>query len=344
MQSIAKASGATLGYIVGNLPGAYYGYQFGKYISMAPIKRKYTGRNRMNNKRRNYGVASRIRGSRTNYNVTTTQKDFSTQYKKKTMPRRKKRQWKKFIQKVKAVNREELGAKTVLFNEGVTTTTTSVTQGSLAMHLYGVKGFGSINDGIGGGDLCRIFANEPSVQQGVGPLNPLIGKLLFRSAVLDVTLHNTGNVDLEVDIYYGYHRKDVISASFVADDLKGTSLELPINGGVPNTTLDLGTRGVTVFDLPTGLSQSGFHVLKKQKMFLKSTQSSFLQYRDPRNHSLEWNRLKQCGYGGRKLTYTILVVYKTVTGVTDIGQLSFGATRKYCYCEDANTKDMSAQL
>lgn len=338
-RKIAQASGATLGYIVGNLPGAYIGY---KAASMAPIYRKRRGSygGRMSKRRKPMGL-SNFKAKRSNYNVTTTQKDFSTQYRKKSMPRRKKMAWKKFINKVKAATRKDLGLKTVVYNSTAVNSIGPTQQAATALHLYGVRG-ADTQYSQGAADLVRLFANDPSVQQGIGPSNPLIGKLLFGSATLDVTLHNTGASDLEVDIYYGYHTKDVISTQFVVDDLFGSSLELPINGGTPNTTLDIAQRGVTVFDLPTGLSQSGFHVVKKQKMFMKQTQTSFIQYRDARNHNVEWNRVKQCGYGGRKLTYTVLIVFKTVTGVTENGELSFGVTRKYSYCEDANTKDMSA--
>jgi len=341
-RTVAKVSGATLGYIVGNIPGAYYGYKLG---GMAPMYRKrksnFGGRKSYKKPKGNWKVSGS--SSRRKSNIVTTQKDYGTQYVKKRMPRYKKRAWKKFTNKVKAVNRKELGLKTVVYNESVTCfTDASIAQNAVAIHLFGVRGAGASNNRIGGNDLVRLFANDPSVAQGAGPSNPSIGKFLFSSAVLDVTLHNTGDTDMELDLYYGYHRKDVISGNMVGDDFLATSLELPINGGVPNTTLDIQQRGVTPFDLSTGLSQSGYHILKKQKMFLRSSQTSFFQYRDSKNHTLEWNRLKQCGYASKGLTYSIMAVFKPVTGSGTNSTLAIGATRKYSYCEQASTKDLSA--
>ena len=213
-------------------------------------------------------------------------------------------------------------------------------QQATGIHLYGVRGGLSGGNGIGMQDVIRLFSNDPDVVQGVGPNNPLIGKLLFNSAVLDMTLHNTGPVDLEIDLYYGYHRKDVISGQMVSDDFVSPALESPINTG--NTTVDIFQRGATPFDCSTGLSQSGFHILRKQKMFLKSSQTSFLQYRDAKNHTIEWNRVKQCGYGARKLTYTVLIVFKCVAGSSENGQLTYGVTRKYAYNADAENVDCTA--
>lgn len=339
METIGSASAATLGYIVGNLPGAYYGY---KAYKMAPIR--YGKRRRsstMSSRKKFRGLPKfRVSGKRSNYNVTTTQKDYSTQYRKKNMPRYKKKAWKTFNNKVKSVIRGELGLKTVVFNSVQTCSSAVADQNAIAMHLYGISGSADNPNRIGALDVRKIFSNDPNVYQGIGPLNPEIGKLLFESAVLDVTLTNTGESVLEVDIYYGYHRKDCDSTDMVGGDLVDPTLELPINGG--NTTLDIQKRGVTVFDLPTGLSQSGYHVLKKQKMLLRQTQSAFLQYRDPRNHTVEWNRIKQVGYAARKLTYTVLVVFKAVAGSTDAAVLSIGATRKFSYNANVKTTDESA--
>lgn len=320
-----------------SLGGAYIGHQA---ASMAGYyrKRRRAGSYR-GNKRRNTMVANKIRG-RGGYSTVTTQKDFALQYRRKNQPKGKKIRWKKFSNKVKAVIRKELGNKTVLYNDSYNLAVAPAAQQATGLHLYGVRGGASGGNGIGMQDLVRLFGNDPDVVQGAGGNNPYVGKLLFNSAVLDVTLHNTGIVDLEVDIYYGYHRKDVISGQMVSDDFVAPVLEVPIKAG--NVTIDILQRGATPFDCSTGLSQSGFHILRKQKMFIKYGQTAFLQYRDPRNHTVEWNMIKQCGYGAKKLTYTVLVVFKCVAGSTDNGELTYGVTRKYSYNVNEDNVDQSA--
>lgn len=331
---VSKASGATLGYIVGNLPGAYIGYKMApmnyrkrkatRYMSKKPYKKsRFTFKNKKQD------------------NVTTTQKDYATQYRKKNMPRRKKVQWKKFSAKVKAVNLKMKGLKTVLFNEA-TTSVTTFPQNFIGIHLYGSRGTAApAANTIGAGDLARIFANDPTVIQSTGPLNPKIGKLIFGSAVLDITLRNVGDVDSEVDVYFCYHRKDVVSANVDANFGTGSgSLQQPIATG--NTTLDLYQRGVTPFDCSTSLSESGLNIMKKQKFFLRQGQTTFIQHRDASNHVVEWNKIKQTGYAIRKLTYTVLIVHKPVTGSAFASNMAIGVTRKYSYIEDVNGIDASA--
>ncbi len=236
--------------------------------------------------------------------------------------------------------RQQLVRKVVrLFNEGQLITSVPTAQNATALHLYGVKGSAPSVSSFGSNDLLRVFSNDPSVIQNIGPSNPKIGKILFASAVLDFTLSNVGNQDLEVDIYYGYHRKDATSSTMVGDFDNG-ALESPIQSG--NTTLDIKQRGVTYFDLSTGLSTSGYHVVKKQKMFIRVGQSSFIQYRDPRNHSIEWNKIATTGYGAAKLTYTVSIVMKTVTGGGELGQLAIGCTRKYSYTISEENVDVTA--
>lgn len=332
-QRLAQASGATLGYIVNNIPGAVTGYQ----LADMAYRARYRGRrSRRYSKKRMYKKSSGIS------NTVTAQRDFNTQYKKRRMGRGKKIRWKKFVNKVQAVLNKDLGLKSVVFNDNLTANTSSTTdQQCLSFSLYGNRGTSAGNT-LGANDLVRMFSNEPLVSQGIGPLNPKIGKLLFGSAVLDMTINNIGQNAAEVDIYFGYHTKDVTSYNIV-EDFKDITLEQPINSTIPNVTLDILQRGVTPFDLPTGLSQSGFHILKKQKLLIQPGQQSFIQHRDPRNHMVEWTRCKLTGYAIKKLTFTVLLVFKPVVGFSEgNARLAVGCTRKYSYTANENITDESA--
>lgn len=347
METFGAASGATLGYILNNLPGAYIGYKTGKYFgrrrknSMAPFKRRRMQQGGAQ-KRRRTGQKSNYR--RPSNNVTTIQYDVTSQYRKKRMPRRKKRQWIKFVKKVGAVNRLESGLKTVVFNNSETSSYAATAQGMIGIHLYGVRGAGDSSSGIGRNDLNRIFSNDPSILQAPPPVvfTPRIGKLVFTSAVLDVTLRNIGDFDSEIDIYYGYHMKNDTGTNLLDAFGGGGATDLPISTG--DTPLGILQRGVTPFDLSAALSQSGFHIIRKQKMILVPGKSAFIQHRDPKNHILEWNKLNQAGYAQKKLTYSVMIVHKTTTGTGSVAlsNIAYGVTRKYSYQEIAENKDSSA--
>lgn len=370
MQSIGAASAATLGYIVGNLPGAYYGYTAYNNI-MPPItrRRNQAGRRILSAMRgwraRGYpggstdqlvGQLAGMRRSarRRSNNVVTQQKDFASQYRKRRMPRRKRKIWKKFVKKVTAVELSNAATKTVVFNHRMVQSSTPGNQAFLSFCLYGVNGSPDGNNQIGYQDMFKLFDNEPGIkQQAVGSPAanyPASGKLHFNTGVLDFTLRNLGEVDAEVDIYYGYHVKNVNNINLltqVADSLRQHFISTtsdPIVSG--NTSLGLGLRGVTPFDCSSVLSESGFHILKKQKFNMEPNKSVFIQHRDANNHQLDQDDLSTIGYAKRKLTYEVLIVHKpSVTSVDNaVSTIGVGVTRKYGYSILAATNQPSSAL
>lgn len=359
MQNIAALSGATLGYIVGNLPGSYIGYKLGK---MAPIRRarsRYssapypTPRSARYRKTLSYGSRSTVSGSRMGSmysalsggsalnSVVTRQHDFQGQYKYKKMPRYKKRRWRRFVKKVAAVQLKQAGLKTVLFNSRDTYTNTAGTQNSFCLALYGLSGTID-NSGawpvLGMNDMYRIFKNDPDIiQTGAAPGNvPKSGKLQFGSGVLDFTIRNLSDtIEAELDIYYGWFKKDDDPADVKNNTnpiykYQTAAVDLVAGG---NSQINLGVRGATLFDKPSGLSQTGYHITKKTKMLLAPGQSTFLQHRDPKNHMLDWVNIQDRGYAKRGLTFGAWVVFKpSVTASDDaVVTLGVGCTRKYSY-------------
>lgn len=357
MQSIAAASGATLGYIVGNLPGAYLGYKLGK---MAPIrtprKRRFfspyptptSGRKKLS-----YGSRTTYSGSRMGSmysalsggsalnSVVTRQHDFQGQYRYKKMPRYKKRRWRRFVKKVAAVQLKQAGLKTVLFNSRDTYSNSAGTQNSFCLALYGLSGTID-NSGawpvLGMNDMYRIFKNDPDIVQiGAAPGNvPKSGKLQFGSGVLDFTIRNLSDtIEAELDIYFGWFKKDDDPADAKNNTnpiykYQTAAVDLVAGG---NSQINLGVRGATLFDKPSGLSQTGYHITKKTKMLLAPGQSTFLQHRDPKNHMLDWVNIQDRGYAKRGLTFGAWIVFKpSVTASDDaVVTLGVGCTRKYSY-------------
>lgn len=354
MQSLARASGATLGYIIDNLRGAHIGYRLG---GMAPIYRRKRKSSSTYNilrsmKRRRYSGSSQgryVKKRLGSNNVVTRQYDVTTQYKKSYMPRRRKRAWKKFVKKVTAVQIKNAGLKTVLFNDRLVNSNTSGFQGVIWLGLYGNNGTpDNATALIGWKDLNRIYMNDPDIVKQGSPPNeiPISGKLAFGSAVIDITLRNLSELDAEVDIYYCVFRKNQDSIAPADDNPNYYFGNQPVLINPVNTTLNLGERGATMFDMSHSLSRLGIKILKKQKMVLEPGKSTFIQHRDPMNHVIDAADIVQVGFGLAKLTYGVCVVHKpSVTNVDNaISTIAAGVTRKYSYAALEDNSDACAKL
>lgn len=331
------------------------------------VKRRYSGAGSSSKRRRVMGLpvfrqaaglamragASYIRKKFTKPrdNVTTGQFDYRTQYVKKKMPYRKKKRWVRQVKINRALDLKNQGLKTVVFNDSILRTTAG-TQGQNLLNfcLYGVKGNAdSPFVRAGYRDLYRIFKNEPSISKStVG--EPKGGKIFFGSAILDVTLRNTGGVDVEVDVYYGYHYKNPSGqVGDLVDGYLDDSAPLIAPG---NTIMTITNRGVTPFDLTEQTANQRFTIRKKQKFYLPVGKSVFIQHRDAKNRIMDWENLAEypenttgyAQYAKPWTTYDVLVVFKKVvgTGDADAYQLTAGVTRKYSYSILSQNTDAQA--
>lgn len=284
-------------------------------------------------------------------NVTTGQFDYRTQYVKKRMPYKKKRRWVRQVKINQALDLKSAGLKTVLYNSTITRNVAgNIGQECINFCLYGIKGLDDTATlRAGYRDVYRIFKNEPTIQKYVSG-EPKGGKIHFQSAVLDVTLRNTGSIDVEVDVYFGYHYKnpsgqngDLYSGYF--DDSAP-----PIAAG--NTNVTINSRGATPFDLTEQTAIQRFTVKKKQKFYLPVGKSVFIQHRDPKNRTVDWEAIQDFPenstsfsiYAKPWMTYDCLVVYKKVVGTAEgLGyEVSAGVTRKYSYSILSGNTDAQA--
>jgi len=349
---VSKASGATLGYIAANLPGAYIGYK------MAPVRRRRMSTlaimRSMKRKARSYPQSQGryVKKRRQTNNITTKQYDVTTQYSKKRMPYKKRKSWAKFSRRVTAVGLKNASLKTVIFNDKIVSTSNPNYQQVFAFPLYGVNGTNVTNSTLGYNDLFKIFQNEPAVTK-LSPSNaPANGCLNFGSAVLDVTLRNLSEIDAEVDVYYGYHWKDTsLKNPANGNDTRNLIEDLNVGGqnqpiAVGNTTLNLGERGCTPFDISYGIAASGFKVLKKQKLLMEPGKSVFIQHRDPGNRRVDWININKGGYAKKRLTYEVLVIHKPAVTNNDsaVSVIAAGVTRKYGYTIMDWNQDENAKL
>lgn len=306
---------------------------------------------------------SRPRSS-TGGGVLTVQHDYKRTYTKKRMPRRKRQAWKKFTKKVQAVNLKDRGLITVLYNKRVLDTGPAGGQAIVACHLYGFNGQPDTAE-AGNSDLVTIVNNNVMLR-GQEYLNNATGtapnlqlrdyntknpteKIMFESAVLDMTVYNPGTSTLEVDIYtIRYNKFNItdepeIRGSFTTGDEADIGVVQfgdALANVFPNITLR--NRGATPFEMGTVLSRHGIKILGKEKLYISGQQAVNKQFRDSKNRYFDPRGLNQTeGFNSAKsittykykdYTKTYLVVAKNVDpDVALTPSVQVGVTRTYKY-------------
>lgn len=245
------------------------------------------------------------------------------------MPWRKKRSWKRFIRKVNAVTHKSLGTVSVVFNDTILENLTQSFQGWTSCCLYGLRGKNGspvVNTPNGYSDMFRIMNSDASI--------PTTGKIMLKSAVLDTTYTNTGTQPVELDLYEVWYQKDrhaYYDFDSAQSDAEAATPELP--GAL---TLNMNSKGATLFDFPQTISNLGMKIMKKTKYFLSPAQSCTYQIRDARNHVLEKMPLIDDSYPNsfawRKVSKGIIAIAKLTPSISETtGAITAGYTRKYSY-------------
>jgi hypothetical protein len=275
----------------------------------------------------------------------TSQYDKVTQYSKKRMPRRKRVAWKKFVNKVQAVNSKSLGTRTVVFNDTIITSAPTTAQGFCAATLYGFCG---VEDGRNSGfrDIYRICNRDNDIMTS-GSDGGNASKIVFGSGVIDFTMRNTSLNAMEVDLYeINVNTDSTKEPNFLQSEVEAAALTLPIPGGAGG--IGLAQRGVTIFDIPNLISQDKLKIYKKKKFFLPPGNTATHQHRDPRNHYFNATDINindqgnQSSYARRKMTQMFVFVTKSVVGATGDHQLDVGVTRKYTYYINQSAKALDS--
>lgn len=279
-------------------------------------------------------------GSRTNVRrrrrrggvLTTNQYDKKVQYVKKRMPYRKRKRWVKFTKKVRAVLEKTLGTNTQILNSTLASTIAagSDNQNWMVLHLYGRNGNSTPNVELGCNDLNYMISNDTRIGSNI----------IFKSAVLDATLVNSGSIGLEVDVYQIMYRDETKYLNFggiLATALGGTGVI-----GTSGTNINLSTRGATLFDLPVLIKMGKITILKKTKIFLPAGNTSTFQMRDAKQYKIDkTNTVSDSdGYLMNPLTQSVVIVYKKLAGQSaTAAALTVGCTRKYSYCINEDDSD-----
>lgn len=259
--------------------------------------------------------------------------------------RRKRASFSRFKKKVKAVLCKELGSRTVVFNHPITTNQTDTTKnGMYTAALYGCNS--NVDTELS--DLLDIATSE-NLNSGAQKT----GKMIFRSAVLDITFQNTSfygtptaipGGTVEVDVYEMVARRQFVNAAgtglanmqAVFDAGQANCLAV---GGAPLTTLlTIESIGVTPWDIPQALSEFGIKILSKRKYVLSQGQCATYQVRDHKIRTIDRQRINDSSNSGFNLpgwTRIVYFLYKLTPGdrlqTSAVAQLDIGTTRKYLY-------------
>lgn len=316
---------------------------------------------------RSFNVARR-RNRRISGQGVTSQHDRRHIYSKRRQPRFKRRRWGRFVKKVNAVSEKTLGSRTVVLNKLYTFANQDASLQLLGVaYLYSQKGTTTFQNG---GDLNLVGALEntadPTAAAGISTYDST--KLLFQSAVLDLTIRNASTridtgpttvsaseAKLEVDIYECSVARPTEETgatyntflSLLQDNVTGIA---PI-GGV-GTELSYLQRGVTPFDTTYSLSRWGIKIWKKTKFFIPNNDTITYQVRDPRRRIVTRDDcVNQDGFNRPGWTRVIFIVGKLVAGLqvgATVGTyqeiINVGATRKYMYKMEGANDDRGSYI
>lgn len=270
-------------------------------------------------------------GSSTKTNYTTPQHDAKRQYKFKRSSKKRRVRWAKFVKKVQAATISEQGHTTIVRNSSLPVLFTSPTrQGWLSCMMYGERGTGTSYE-IGNFDIYEIIAADNRLDFQTAK------KVKFLNCVLDVTIANVGVPAAEIDCYevryYGSTQQSV-QQCLQRDENQVPETVANVSPAL-NEPMDIGDRGVTLFDLPEFIRSAKCKIFKKTKFFLKGGDAITMQMRDPKQHI--YNTAEQAPYTtnqnkfATKFTKGYFFVVKTVVGGDTSPAVTIAATRSYKY-------------
>lgn len=288
-------------------------------------------------------------------------------YRRTRMPKKKRRRWRRFVQKVNAVDERDLGSRTVLFNTQISAYNSSATagnrdQGALTLGLYTIGGQSATRVDLQ--DLRRImtFENTANPTAALGSTVYDTTKYLFQSGVVDITIRNgsvrstvagsysTLDGDIECDMYeISLSRSDTYRFDQAAGTLNQwndlsevlNANDVPEIGGA-GLGMSISDRGASPWEFPQQIGQTRMKIWKKTKFFIPNGRTITYQMRDPKRHVIVAQDTSQLFSINRPgLTRFVYLVWKLVPGLIQGGpapavgeydaRLEVGCTRKYMY-------------
>lgn len=287
-----------------------------------------------------------------------TNADMRSIYRRKRMPRKKRKRWVRFVRKVHAVADKELGTRTVLFNDQITQrNTNSSNQSTLSLALYSFANTtGYLNDLYQIGQL----ENEGDPSAADGATINRNSKVMFQSAIMDITIRNISDkltsVDpgnpilntysaapeaaIELDIYEVMVNRELTDVSLTFRNLSQVFnvADDPEIGGTGNG-IYIESRGASPFEFGAQMGRRKVKILKKTKFFIPNGQTITWQVRDPKRRTIQYGDLeREESYNRPGWTKHFFLIYKLVPGLSQgntLGDIrpsiAVGCTRKYAY-------------
>jgi len=279
-------------------------------------------------------------------NYVTQQHDARRVYRKKNMPRRQKKRWLAFKRKVKAVDKDHMGTNVAVMNDSDVLIATNGSQVVGSVCLYGLTGQSGFPNGVGAlmgqNDLARIRTQTPLTDAD---------KIEFRSGVLDITARNTGEDQIECDVYEYSWKKFENSGS--ASGALNNGFVAANQLGANKVFVD--TRGSTPFQCPEGMSY--LKIWKKTKFFVPVDGTFTYQMRNPKNWVWDAGDVTRAGDGTseqHRRCRGLLIYVKGVPvqpsapedppPVWPIARLTVGCTRTYTWKQEGEKDNASGVM
>lgn len=307
---------------------------------------------------RSYTMTRRRKTTSSGMGVTT-QHDSRLIYRKKRMPSYKRRSLRAFSNKVNWAQEKDLGTQQYVINQLSTfNNTTSGNQVTADLSLYAFQSTNNRHNDLR--DLSAFIAGAVTTP-GTGLAVDPSSKIIFQSAILDVTIRNGStfngtsgsNARLEVDVYemtFGTELAEngsFFPALIANDGLFAQNPTQTYSIGGAGTEISREKRGVTPFDLSYVLSRFKGKIYKKTKYQLSSGEQVTYQMRDPKRRVCTLREL-QTQNGNNKPGWTkwLYITARLSPGLTvgaavDTYQevINIGMTRKYVYKVENYTED-----
>lgn len=244
-------------------------------------RRRYRGRGR-------YG-RRKPRGSM----VSTEQRDTSMRYIKSRMPRYKRRQWKSFTNKFTAALLRTQPLQSAVYNDfQLVKSGTLAAPGTAVAHLpaifscalYCINAAPFTDGGAtptyrysetADGELRDVFS---SAYGGLTALDSQ--KLMFRTAVMDITIANNGTANLDMvflDCYKVINKYDNNTNTLIRTDFQTNLTEQDTSG----LSLAWPNLAITPFQNPNFCRR--WKILSKRTIVIQPNDTVQLQLRDPKN-------------------------------------------------------------
>lgn len=257
-------------------------------------------------------VRTRTKRRRRNESRTlTNQKDTWVMYRKKRMPRRQKRRWRKFTRRTQAVIQKSLGLKQMVNAKFGSLVSSRGQQNAVDFALYSNRGSPASN-------RCQLDLKR--VQELTDP-TALQGKIQFQSAQLDITIRNTSDHVVEMDLYYLNCTKTTPDSTATDNVIDMWSRALNDADVLPGSLAPMSYNDLGVTPFNAALMCRYWKVRKVERIYLGSGNVMSKVIRDARNLTWQFNDTIRDSdqFGVPKMTQVLLVVFKGAPGTDGLG-------------------------